>query len=118
MITGTVTAIAFGLAYVLVADRFYDATIREFIHRHLVERRRSVWLVFPVSLALHMVWPLHLLWCRMSWLGWLNLLLIQWSGWRLGRIMDGEHTVRYAWIGPVWPMTGWWASNPYRWIGR
>jgi hypothetical protein len=52
-----------------------------------------------------------------TWLGWLNLLLVQWSFFRIARRVDlkGKQT-GWSILGPVLPMTGW--GSPYVWIWR
>jgi hypothetical protein len=53
-----------------------------------------------------------------TWVGWLNFVLIQWSCFRLARIVDTDdgHHIGWTWIGPVMPLTGWW--NKYWYICR
>lgn len=54
----------------------------------------------------------------MTWLGYLNFLVLQWGFVRLARIVDSQtrRTIGWRWIGPVWPLTGWW--NDYRFLGK
>lgn len=53
-----------------------------------------------------------------TWLGWLNILLLQWFFVRLQATMD-EHTLvieKLEFIGPVVPCTGWFSN--YIWLGN
>jgi len=48
----------------------------------------------------------------LTWVGWLNFLLLQWVGLRLCGVFDGGSA---AWVGwsyywPVLPLSGWWTD--------
>lgn len=53
-----------------------------------------------------------------TWVGWLNIVVLQWFCVRLGYALDKEtgSFVRWTWVGPVLPLTGWWSD--YVFIGR
>jgi hypothetical protein len=53
-----------------------------------------------------------------SWVGWLNLLLLQWLFIRLQVSVDTDtgEIVRYQVIGFFLPMTGWWSN--YVWLAK
>ncbi len=51
----------------------------------------------------------------MSYLGWLNFLLLQWFFIRLARVFD-EQTKKplgWTWLVGVIPLTGWWSEYSY-----
>ena len=51
----------------------------------------------------------------MSWLGYLNFLILQWFFIRLAKVNDVEgQFVRWTVLRGVVPLTGWW--SPYRWM--
>lgn len=63
----------------------------------------------------------------MTWVGWVNFIVLQWFGLRLTRILAGHkdepggtqaaaRTIGWATTRWVWPLTGWWSD--YRWIRR
>lgn len=62
----------------------------------------------------------------MSWLGYLNFVVLQWFGMRLARVMQQDfephlgtckpYQVGWKLLRWVWPLTGWWSD--YRWIAR
>lgn len=51
-------------------------------------------------------------------LGLLNFLFLQWFFVRRTKVYDEDtgQLLRYGWLGPVWPLTGWWSD--YRFLGR
>lgn len=51
----------------------------------------------------------------MSWLGYLNFLVLQWFFVRLARIQDVEtgKTVGYKFLKRIVPLTGWWSEYKY-----
>lgn len=45
-----------------------------------------------------------------SWVGWLNFLVLQWLCVRLqGEVDLDDGATKWAFIGPVLPLTGWWS---------
>ena len=59
---------------------------------------------------------------KMTWLGWLNFIVLQWFFVRLAYVrhvgkltQSGFEKDRYSfgWIKGVWPLTGWWSDNRY-----
>lgn len=51
----------------------------------------------------------------MTWLGFLNFLVLQWFGIRLARLVENDRQVGWKLIKWIVPLTGWW--NNYRYIG-
>jgi hypothetical protein len=51
-----------------------------------------------------------------SWLGILNMLVIQWFFIRLQLTCDGGVIVGWKLIGFIVPLTGWW--SPYIWLKK
>jgi hypothetical protein len=51
-----------------------------------------------------------------SWLGIINMVIIQWLFIRLQATCDKGQIVRFDFIGPIVPLTGWW--GPYVRIGK
>jgi hypothetical protein len=53
-----------------------------------------------------------------SWVGWLNMLVLQW--WliclQVALCAKTGKSVRWKLIGPLVPLTGWW--SPYVWLWR
>lgn len=46
-----------------------------------------------------------------SWLFTLNFFFLQWGFVRLGQVCSEgppSKVLGYCWVGPVWPLTGWW----------
>lgn len=54
----------------------------------------------------------------MTWLFASNFLLAQWFFVRLAKEIDRDtlKVVRWAWMGPIVPLTGWWSN--YIWLKR
>jgi hypothetical protein len=51
-----------------------------------------------------------------TWLYWLNLIVLQWTCWRLCRFVDDAgKTTGWGILGPVAPLSGW--RGPFRWFG-
>ena len=50
-----------------------------------------------------------------SWLGLLNMILLQWTLWRLQLTIDKQTGVvsRWAMVGPILPLSGWWSGYVY-----
>lgn len=56
-------------------------------------------------------------WREMSWVGWLNRLLLQWFFVRLAyEVDDAGRKVNFGILRWVWPTTGW--TTDYRWLRR
>lgn len=54
-----------------------------------------------------------------SWVGWLNILLLQWFFVRLQVSVDDDGTVlAYHIIGWILPLTGWFVHNDYIGLGK
>ena len=51
-----------------------------------------------------------------SWLGILNMSLLQWFFIRLQATADNGQIVKFNVIGPIVPLTGWWSR--YIWLYR
>jgi len=51
-----------------------------------------------------------------SWIGWLNIILLQWLFIRLQVNIDNDtnEIVKFRIIGPIFPLTGW--NSPYTWV--
>jgi hypothetical protein len=50
----------------------------------------------------------------MTWLGWLNILIIQWFFIRLARVLDDNgNTIKFKIIGIIVPVTGWFSDYIY-----
>jgi hypothetical protein len=43
-----------------------------------------------------------------TWVGWLNILLLQWFGFRVFYVLEGGRATAYGLTGPTLPLTGWW----------
>lgn len=54
----------------------------------------------------------------MSWLGWLNYLVLQWFFVRLAKMVDEDsgEVVGYRWLTGIVPLTGW--GGPYMYITK
>jgi len=51
----------------------------------------------------------------MTWLGYLNFVVLQWFFVRYARVTDDRgETVGFRWLGPILPLSGWWSD--YRWV--
>jgi|WetSurMetagenome_2_1015567.scaffolds.fasta_scaffold1166172_1 hypothetical protein len=50
-----------------------------------------------------------------SWIGLLNMILLQWSFWRLQLTIDKKTGIvtGIRMIGPIMPLTGWWSKYVY-----
>jgi hypothetical protein len=51
-----------------------------------------------------------------SWLGILNMAILQWLFIRLQATVENGQIVKFKVIGPVVPLTGWW--SPYVFLGK
>lgn len=50
-----------------------------------------------------------------TWLGWLNIIILQWLFIRLARVVDKDgNTESYCILKYVWPTTGW--KNDYKYL--
>ena len=52
----------------------------------------------------------------LSWVGWLNFILLQWVGIRLAYVVDGRRITRWYLLRWIVPLTGWWSH--YLYVGR
>ncbi len=46
----------------------------------------------------------------LTWVGWLNFLLLQWLGIRLARLREDGRTAGFGLLAPVLPLSGWWSE--------